>query len=350
MAAAVFAQNEVQFDLTGQSVVVPNDDLAKVMYYLSCLNSCLNKVIPPEYVNYSNYQRVRSDLREEIKQLAQALSPSRLRNIVLIVVEPTNPLLRGYANEFLKITEATSILGVGVVRNEAIMVGEKSVEVNTILLCTEKWIRDNYTSPMDALTRTYVNIPSPSNVSYKYGSKKRTETRPEYNTYRPPAQRRPSRSCGAIFFALVKFGLGVAIVALVHQGLVGEYDNGHPLLLEFPEQSYLFAAGCMFLDFILLISTLRRSKSNSARSFVLLSYTVFFITSTVMILIRFHVDTPVPCLLHPNESCWSLTGGQIGDIVVAVLVGLTVLHIVFAVFSGLKNSSCNKRKDYELLV
>lgn len=100
---AALVQQGVEFEAIGQRVTVPNDDFAKLMYYLSCMNTCLENFIPPQYTNYQNYYNVSNETRAEILALVMILEPSKLLGKVIFLLPSGHSLLNGSANEFYKV-------------------------------------------------------------------------------------------------------------------------------------------------------------------------------------------------------------------------------------------------------
>lgn len=148
MADAMFVRQGVHVEAIGQAVTVPDNGIAKLMYYLSCMSSCLEDFIPREFTDYKNYYSLSEDMKAAIVALAILLKPEHIVGKVVFVVPPGNPLLNGYTNEFYKITEATQVLaGTATVQGTIIIEG-RNVSISKIMVCTENWYHENLINPL----------------------------------------------------------------------------------------------------------------------------------------------------------------------------------------------------------
>lgn len=100
---AAIVQQGVEIEAIGKQVTVPNDEFAKLMYYLSCMNTCLEDFIPRQYTNYQNYYALSNETRGEILALVMILEPSKLLGKVIFLLPRGHPLLNGSSNEFYKV-------------------------------------------------------------------------------------------------------------------------------------------------------------------------------------------------------------------------------------------------------
>ena len=97
MAAAVIESETVGVKSAGHSTSVPNDCHARLMYYLSCVNSCLPDLdaVPSQLRNYSNYYSLSEDNRFLVMLGAAVLKPEVLEGNVFFLVEDNSPVLEG---------------------------------------------------------------------------------------------------------------------------------------------------------------------------------------------------------------------------------------------------------------
>jgi len=150
MAFMVAEKNDVEIEDVGVSCSVPNSNIAKLMYYLSSLSSCLEGFIPTQYTDYSNFDSLSNAEKKEVVTLAALLSPDILLDKVIFGVEANNPILNGSANTFLKITNAKTVMAAATNLRDTIIIGEKNVNVGKILIFTQNWIKRYYLDPLVA--------------------------------------------------------------------------------------------------------------------------------------------------------------------------------------------------------
>lgn len=165
--AGVFAtQDEINIRATGSPCSVPSDNLAKLMYYLHCCNSCLDYVLESRYTNYKQYYNTSDEDKAVIITLAIALSPTELVGKIFFPVEDDSPLLDNMTGQFYKIENAQKLFG-GVVDNDAVIVIEgQRKTVTEIMVITKRWLESNYINPMKAIADS-LNRPQYSTSNYR---------------------------------------------------------------------------------------------------------------------------------------------------------------------------------------
>ncbi len=87
--AAVFGlqRDSLEVEVTGTTTTVPNNSLARLMYYLKCVRSCLPSLdIPDRLCNYNNYFYMSNDDSKTVVAYAVLLSPDVLNNEVFFPV------------------------------------------------------------------------------------------------------------------------------------------------------------------------------------------------------------------------------------------------------------------------
>jgi len=146
----VAEKNDIAIEDVGVAVTVPSNNIAKLMYYLSSLSSCLEGFIPSQYTDYNNYLNLNNAQKTEVVALAVLLSPDILMDKVIFAVDMGNPILKGKTNTFLKITNAQTVMAAATNLRETIVIGEKSVQVASILVFTQSWFQKNYLDPLVA--------------------------------------------------------------------------------------------------------------------------------------------------------------------------------------------------------
>jgi hypothetical protein len=136
------------FDLreTGVSVSIPNNDIAKCMYYLQCVCNVIDcedanlKI----FTNYRNYRALSDDEDEMVYKLCLMCSPDILDEKVFI----ENEALCGSShNNFFELSAVKNTLGVV----GSIFIAGRTREVKKIMTYKMSWMHTFYLEPMARL-------------------------------------------------------------------------------------------------------------------------------------------------------------------------------------------------------
>mmetsp|Transcript_3898 Transcript_3898/g.5462 ORF Transcript_3898/g.5462 Transcript_3898/m.5462 type:complete len:395 (-) Transcript_3898:17-1201(-) len=148
---AFFGIQRTSIRATGTSVTIPWDGIAKLMYYLSCVDSCVEDLIPSELTNYSNYSRLSEEEKILVVTMAILVSPDLLVGKVFFPVNAGSDVLNGTSNEFYEISQAKQLIGLVKLSTIAsLVVDGKSVSVMKIMCLTQGWLMANYVEPLKA--------------------------------------------------------------------------------------------------------------------------------------------------------------------------------------------------------
>ena len=89
---------------------VPNNSIAKLMYYLNCLNSCLGDHIPDELADFQNYYLADEETKELVLVTASLFSPDEVVGKAIFEVSTGSSMLGGKTCEFYNHVEAKRVL------------------------------------------------------------------------------------------------------------------------------------------------------------------------------------------------------------------------------------------------
>ena len=120
--------NRLKIEFTGNIVTVPNDNIAKLMYYLSCVASVIQYNLDYKLRDYKNYFRLNPEEKTAVYTQAVKLNPKIFIEAGVFKVG-SEFLRKGNMNEFIKITDER----IGVHVNQELMIGGRSVRVLKIL-------------------------------------------------------------------------------------------------------------------------------------------------------------------------------------------------------------------------
>ena len=129
--------------LTGKTVYVPDNYLAKLMYYLSCVAVVLEINENNKLLEYQNYYLLSEKEEELVVIFAILFSPKILKEKYLFLVgEKFVP--PGTGNEFFELTNNKF----GVHISSEVIIGGVSRKVLQFMGCTESWLEKNYYNPL----------------------------------------------------------------------------------------------------------------------------------------------------------------------------------------------------------
>lgn len=147
----------------GYTVEVPNNDIARLMYYLSCVDTVINYGKEDMFTDYEHYYLLTGPERIELIKLVILFNPKFFIDTGIFIVDPS---LVPYncSNEFYEIKDNRINFNI----NEEIMIGGQYVKVLKIMACTDDWLFRNYINPLKNIT----NPPPPpqSKPTYYYNN------------------------------------------------------------------------------------------------------------------------------------------------------------------------------------
>ncbi|CAF2952854.1 unnamed protein product [Rotaria sp. Silwood2] len=146
---ALLQRNEFGIKDIGRSVTVPNNDVAKLMYYLNCVCFSIDCNDDPDIrrlTNYSNWSSLSVDEQKKLLVLCYALSPDVFENKVFF---QSDALCQNSSNKFYEISQVRhQVLAVS-----SIVVAGRARQVNKIMTYKMSWMRSYYLDPMQGLAR-----------------------------------------------------------------------------------------------------------------------------------------------------------------------------------------------------
>ena len=145
---------------TGQTASVPNDDVARLMYYFKCVVSVINYSGIDKLTNYKNYRSLTVDDMVLLFQLVLIFNPEIfLKAKIFILDEDLLPY--GKDNEFYQLTDER----IGLYVDDQIAIGGRTVKVLKVMVCNENWLIRNYYMPWKNLfERAKMNQGSSANL------------------------------------------------------------------------------------------------------------------------------------------------------------------------------------------
>lgn len=145
--AIIGQRQEINFKEFGQTVQVPNNPTARLMYYFKCV---LDTIEPDEdaliyFGNYNDYQSLDTLKKKLLLALCVAFSPDKL--IEVGIFHPVESLEGGSSNTFFEISHSQTTIAAG----EGIVIGGHRVRAMKIMMLTQSWLQTYYLNPLGQL-------------------------------------------------------------------------------------------------------------------------------------------------------------------------------------------------------
>ena len=150
--AAVIGSTEINIKKTGSPTTVPENPIAKLMYYFHCICSCVEA--DDDYTTrrlrdyQNNYLRLSDEEEAKLLILCLALSPDKLIGTILFPVKDEEDLDGMVANFF-----EVSAVSTRVVVSQSLLIGGQQKKVHKILMFKKAWIESNYYDPLRSIQR-----------------------------------------------------------------------------------------------------------------------------------------------------------------------------------------------------
>ena len=151
--AAMMGRVQISVKPTSSPTTVPDDPIAKLMYYFHCVAYCveLEDSDFDRLRDYKNYTRLTSDEKAKVLALCLALSPDKL---IGVIFHPSNDC-GGLTNRFLELSAVKTNLLV----TDSLVVGGHSKKIQKIMLFEKRWMEIYFIEPLRSIERSQRSPP-----------------------------------------------------------------------------------------------------------------------------------------------------------------------------------------------
>ena len=146
--AAVLGRTEIGIKRTGSKCTVPDNPIAKLMYYFNCVCSCIeadSDYATDRLRDYNNYHRLSDEEEAKLLILCLALSPDKLIGTVFFPINDED--LDGSSNAFYELSAVNTKLVVA----ESLLIGGQQKKVQKIMMFKKSWIENNYLNALRSI-------------------------------------------------------------------------------------------------------------------------------------------------------------------------------------------------------
>ena len=144
--SAILGMNQVNVSMFGEKTQVPNNVIAKLMYYLHCVTVVIDYERDNILTDYKNYNDLSNEQLEAVYNLALLLEPKLFISAGIFIVD-SKLLPDDSDNQFYKITDER----IGFHINQNLMIGGKVVKVLNVMACNDSWLTRFYYLPLQEI-------------------------------------------------------------------------------------------------------------------------------------------------------------------------------------------------------
>ncbi len=161
--ASTFSFNVTDY---GVSTVIPDDDVARLMYYLNCVTLSVGlDILQDDLVQFKNYRQLSPARIAAVFKTAIELSPDELLG-QLIFRDDKGELVSGSStNAFISISAACNVVSL----NRDIIVAGKVQKVSKVMFFKSSWLKFFYTDPIERIARAVLGTNHCSHCEGKEG-------------------------------------------------------------------------------------------------------------------------------------------------------------------------------------
>jgi hypothetical protein len=143
---AMFQRSNIGIREYGTTISVPDNDVARCMYYLNCVCAVIDcdDANIRRYTNYEKYWLLSAAEVEIVYKLCLTLSPDEFEDKVFF---ESDAMCGSTGNNFFEISQVRNRLGVV----GSILIAGRTRQVTKIMTYKMSWMRANYLGPMSRL-------------------------------------------------------------------------------------------------------------------------------------------------------------------------------------------------------
>lgn len=130
----------------GDTAIIPNNHIAKLMYYLHCVKNCVDVDITSRLVDYKNYRLLSEIERRDVVIHAHRFRPGVLRKVIFFEVEEDNYLLPNATNNFLAFNDPVVIGSFNLTSNLILVDGQQFI-IKQVMVFKYSWLHDYFIVP-----------------------------------------------------------------------------------------------------------------------------------------------------------------------------------------------------------
>ena len=148
---------KVNIKENGHKIKLPDDDFARLMYYLDCVFTVLKYNGFSRYTNFRNYKEISTSFEDSCKvlELARIFNPTIMINAGVFVIREN---IGESDNRFFEITDER--MNFHAIRE--IVIGGMNIRVLKIMFMKSKWLIRNYYIPLKNINEVEIKSCSDS--------------------------------------------------------------------------------------------------------------------------------------------------------------------------------------------
>lgn len=149
---ATVAGLSVNVSSFGAVVTIPDDDIARLMYYLRCVTLSLGlDILQDDLVDFRNYRKLNANRRRSVYKAALEYPPSFFNNKLIFKDDAGEIVTGSNTNDFINITTACNVVSV----QRDFVLGGQVRDVTKVMFYKSSWLNKHYNRPIERLANVY---------------------------------------------------------------------------------------------------------------------------------------------------------------------------------------------------
>ena len=142
---------------------VPNDEIAKLSYYLENIGGCIPGAIDAAYTQFKHFAAFSQETKEAIVKICEIMEPSILENNAIKQVNKCDlgSTDSDCENAFITLTERINLSIVNNNHDQVAGLNLTNRQVTKIMIYTETWIKNYYTTPLQKMKQKFARNNEP---------------------------------------------------------------------------------------------------------------------------------------------------------------------------------------------
>jgi hypothetical protein len=134
--------------LLPNAISIPEDNIAKLMYFLNAVHNCVDVAFDDRLINYRYYYDLSDEERREVVTFAHRYRPAALRNVIFYEVDDTSYMLTTTSNRFLELNDPVVIGSFNLPSNVVLVDGVQHV-IRRVMIYKRVWAREFFMDPFE---------------------------------------------------------------------------------------------------------------------------------------------------------------------------------------------------------
>jgi len=130
-------------------ISIPEDNIAKLMYYINAVHNCVDIKISDRLMSYRNVDDLTEQDKRDVVAFVHRYRPSALRNVIFFEVDDRSYMLPTTTNNFLDFQDPVVIGSFNLPSNLVMVDGVQHI-IRRVMIFKRVWMSDFFIEPFEA--------------------------------------------------------------------------------------------------------------------------------------------------------------------------------------------------------